>query len=189
MRSFRMRVITAGAATVGLIGLGSAAAAAETYEVQPGDTLSDIARNVDTVDTWQQLHAANPKLQDPNLIFPGQVLHLTSSGGEVQVSTASADASSDSTEATSTPTSTSTSTDAGVWDRLAQCESTGDWSINTGNGYYGGLQFSLDSWQWVGGEGYPHQASKSEQIQRAEILLERQGWGAWPSCSSQLGLR
>jgi LysM repeat protein len=75
-----------------------------------------------------------------------------------------------------------------TWDRLAQCESSGNWSINTGNGYYGGLQFSLQSWQWVGGSGYPHQASKSEQIRRAEILLDRQGWNAWPACSRKLGL-
>ncbi|MDO5635109.1 MAG: transglycosylase family protein, partial [Micrococcus sp.] len=75
-----------------------------------------------------------------------------------------------------------------TWDRLAQCESNGNWSINTGNGFYGGLQFSLASWRWVGGSGYPHQASKSEQIARAEILLSRQGWGAWPACSRKLGL-
>ncbi|MTV25110.1 hypothetical protein FTX61_06720 [Nitriliruptoraceae bacterium ZYF776] len=76
-----------------------------------------------------------------------------------------------------------------VWDRLARCESGGNWSINTGNGYYGGLQFSLSSWRAVGGSGYPHQASKLEQIERAERLRAQQGWGAWPSCSRQLGLR
>ncbi|WP_157983895.1 transglycosylase family protein, partial [Nesterenkonia muleiensis] len=75
-----------------------------------------------------------------------------------------------------------------AWDRLAQCESGGNWSINTGNGYYGGLQFSASSWRWVGGSGLPHQASKQEQIQRAYQLWQRQGWGAWPSCSQQLGL-
>ncbi len=75
-----------------------------------------------------------------------------------------------------------------VWDELAQCESSGNWSINTGNGYYGGLQFSLQSWQWVGGSGYPHEASKQEQITRAYQLWQRQGWNAWPSCSQQLGL-
>jgi hypothetical protein len=74
-----------------------------------------------------------------------------------------------------------------MWEDLAQCESGGNWSINTGNGYYGGLQFSLDSWRWVGGSGYPHQNTRAEQIYRAEILLERQGWDAWPSCSRQLG--
>ncbi|GFZ90736.1 hypothetical protein GCM10011359_20110 [Nesterenkonia alkaliphila] len=75
-----------------------------------------------------------------------------------------------------------------AWDRLAQCESSGNWSINTGNGYYGGLQFSESSWRWVGGSGLPHQASKQEQIERAYQLWQRQGWGAWPSCSRQLGL-
>lgn len=74
------------------------------------------------------------------------------------------------------------------WDRLAQCESGGDWNINTGNGYYGGLQFSQQSWEAVGGSGNPAQASKSEQIQRGEQLRQIQGWGAWPSCSAQLGL-
>ncbi|MEX1177127.1 MAG: transglycosylase family protein [Nitriliruptor sp.] len=76
-----------------------------------------------------------------------------------------------------------------VWEDLARCESGGNWSINTGNGYYGGLQFSLSSWRWVGGSGYPHHASKTEQIKRAEILLDRQGWGAWPACSTKLGYR
>lgn len=76
-----------------------------------------------------------------------------------------------------------------VWDRLAQCESSGNWSINTGNGYYGGLQFSLSSWRAVGGSGYPHQASKSEQIARAEKLQAIQGWGAWPACTAKLGIR
>ncbi len=75
-----------------------------------------------------------------------------------------------------------------AWDRLVQCESGGNWSINTGNGYFGGLQFSQQSWEWVGGSGRPDQASKQEQIERAYQLWQRQGWGAWPSCSSQLGL-
>ena len=74
------------------------------------------------------------------------------------------------------------------WDRLAECEANGDWSINTGNGFYGGLQFTESSWQAAGGTGMPHEASKAEQISVAENLLEMQGWGAWPSCSAQLGL-
>jgi hypothetical protein len=76
-----------------------------------------------------------------------------------------------------------------TWESLARCESGSNWAINTGNGYYCGLQFSLSSWQWVGGSGYPHRASRAEQIRRAEILLSRQGWNAWPSCSRQLGFR
>ena len=80
-------------------------------------------------------------------------------------------------------------TPLGVWDRLAQCESGGNWSINTGNGYYGGLQFSLGSWRAVGGGGYPHNASLDEQILRGEPRKEPQGWGAWSACSRTLGLR
>jgi Transglycosylase-like domain len=76
-----------------------------------------------------------------------------------------------------------------VWDRLAECESGGNWHISTGNGYFGGLQFSLSAWRAVGGTGYPHQASREEQISRAERLLDLQGWGAWPACSRRLGLR
>ncbi len=73
-----------------------------------------------------------------------------------------------------------------VWDRLAQCESDGDWSINTGNGYYGGLQFSQQSWEWVGGSGQPHEASREEQINRAYVLWQRQGWDAWPHCTQSV---
>jgi hypothetical protein len=76
-----------------------------------------------------------------------------------------------------------------IWDRLAQCESGGNWSINTGNGYYGGLQFSLQSWRGVGGSGYPHHHTRTEQIYRAERLLAIQGWGAWPACTRKLGYR
>ncbi|WP_370592500.1 transglycosylase family protein [Rothia sp. ZJ1223] len=75
-----------------------------------------------------------------------------------------------------------------AWDALAQCESGGNWGINTGNGYYGGLQFSPSSWAAAGGSGSPAAASKAEQIRVAENLLQMQGWGAWPSCSAQLGL-
>lgn len=78
-----------------------------------------------------------------------------------------------------------------MWERLAQCESGGNWSINTGNGYYGGLQFLLQTWRYVGGTGYPHQATKEEQIYRAERLLEY-SWASfgnqWPACSRRLGL-
>jgi len=77
-----------------------------------------------------------------------------------------------------------------VWDALAQCESGGNWAINTGNGYYGGLQFNLGTWQSYGGTGYPHQASRETQIAVATRLRDANGgsYGSWPSCSSQLGL-
>ena len=79
--------------------------------------------------------------------------------------------------------------DESVWDVLAGCESSGRWDINTGNGFYGGLQFTLDSWRFVGGEGMPHEASRDEQIRRAQRLQRLQGWEAWPVCARKLGLR
>lgn len=78
---------------------------------------------------------------------------------------------------------------SGVWYALAQCESGGDWGAATGNGFWGGLQFTLSSWRAVGGSGYPHHASPSEQIARGQALQRLQGWGAWPACSRKLGLR
>ena len=76
-----------------------------------------------------------------------------------------------------------------VWDRLAQCESGGNWSINTGNGYYGGLQFSASTWRAYGGSGLPHQNSRAQQIAIAQKLQAAAGWGQWPACSAKLGLR
>jgi LysM repeat protein len=76
-----------------------------------------------------------------------------------------------------------------AWDKLAQCESGGNWKINTGNGYYGGIQFNASTWRAYGGSGMPHQASKAQQIAVAERTLAAQGWNAWPSCSRKMGLR
>ena len=79
----------------------------------------------------------------------------------------------------------------GVWDRVAQCESGGRWNINTGNGYYGGLQFSASTWRAYGGGKYAthaHKASKAQQIEIAQKTLKGQGPGAWPVCSRKAGL-
>ncbi|MEY9936166.1 transglycosylase family protein [Streptacidiphilus sp. MAP5-3] len=78
-----------------------------------------------------------------------------------------------------------------IWDKVAQCESGGDWSINTGNGYYGGLQFSASTWRAYGGGAYAStadQASEGAQISVAEKVLASQGPGAWPVCGPQAGL-
>ena len=76
-----------------------------------------------------------------------------------------------------------------VWDQLAQCESGGNWAINTGNGYYGGLQFNLGTWQSYGGPGYPHEQSRETQIAIAEkVRAATGGYGSWPACSASLGL-
>lgn len=108
-------------------------------------------------------------------------LGLSSTGGP----TSNSDASSAPSSGSETPSIPHYD----QWVALAQCESGGNWSINTGNGYYGGLQFALSSWKAVGGSNYPHQASATEQMLRAEALLDIQGWKAWPACSRKLGLR
>lgn len=79
--------------------------------------------------------------------------------------------------------------DGSVWDRLAQCESGGNWAANTGNGYYGGVQFNPQTWRSIGGPGLPHENSREVQIKYAKILQERSGWGQWPACTAKLGLR
>ncbi|MEU0949607.1 transglycosylase family protein [Streptomyces canus] len=84
----------------------------------------------------------------------------------------------------------SVAADGGVWDRIAQCESGGNWHINTGNGYYGGLQFSAGTWRAYGGTAYAataDQATKSQQIAVATKVQGAQGWGAWPTCSARAG--
>ncbi len=78
-----------------------------------------------------------------------------------------------------------------VWDDLAKCESGGNWSINTGNGYYGGLQFNHGTWHDYGGgefADYPHQASRDQQIAVAERLHAARGYAPWPACRVKLGL-
>ena len=78
------------------------------------------------------------------------------------------------------------------WDRLAQCESGGNWHINTGNGYQGGLQFSPSTWAGYGGTEYAataDQATREQQIAVAERVQAAQGWGAWPACTARLGIR
>jgi hypothetical protein len=76
-----------------------------------------------------------------------------------------------------------------VWDALARCESGGNWAINTGNGYYGGLQFNLGTWQSYGGSGLPSNNSREEQIRIATLVRNASGgYGAWPACAASLGL-
>ncbi|WP_394941091.1 transglycosylase family protein [Psychromicrobium sp. YIM B11713] len=78
--------------------------------------------------------------------------------------------------------------DGATWDALAQCESGGNWAINTGNGYSGGLQFTQSTWAANGGTGSAQSASREQQIAVAERVVHSQGWGAWPACSAKLGL-
>ena len=79
-----------------------------------------------------------------------------------------------------------------AWNRIASCESGSRWHINTGNGYYGGLQISPSTWRAFGGLRYarlPHGTGKLKQMRVAERILRGQGWGAWPHCSRVAGMR
>jgi LysM repeat protein len=186
------------------------ASAASVYRVHQGDTLSGLAKKFG-LPSWRTLFNANPAINNPNLIFVGQRLVVPGHGdakaavkhaksvakkavakkavtkkATVKRSAKKASVKKSTVRRTTARASTGGN---GVWDRLAMCESTGNWSINTGNGFYGGLQFTLSSWRAVGGSGMPHHASKAEQIARAKKLKAIQGWGAWPACSRKLGLR
>ena len=172
-------------------------------EVQPGDSLSKIANKKET--TYQRIYYANEFIANPDIIHPGEKVRIPSKSEKLKKRTLpSAQVVAPKAVSTPAPTtpiqsatpskqaiaaSNNTVSNAGVWDRLASCESGGNWSINTGNGYYGGFQFSAATWRSVGGSGLPHQNSKAEQIKRAQILQARSGWGQWPGCSSMLGLR
>lgn len=168
--------------------------------VKPGDSLSIIAKKHRS--TYERLFYANKKIKHPDLIYPGDKIRIPSKSEKIKrrempsdaVVPASTPVQSPKTTVRNTPRKAYvapkvTASTGSAWDRLAACESGGNWSINTGNGYYGGLQFSLSSWRGVGGSGYPHQASKAEQIRRAEMLKGSGGWGHWPACSAKLGLR
>lgn len=159
------------------------AQSASTITVQRGDTLSEIAATYGT--SVARLVNAN-NIANPDLIYPGQRLRVGVGGRHQQRSRTNQTPPANVSTASATATSTAST---GVWERLAQCESSGNWSINTGNGFYGGLQFTLSSWRAVGGTGMPSAASKAEQIRRAKKLRAIQGWGAWPACSAKLGLR
>ena len=165
-----------------------------TVTVQAGDTLHSIANRTDAVGGPYRIAQVNrDRIDHPDLIEAGQVLILPSVDGkrwrprpEPKASRSWTATSSSS----SSPSGSSSHPSGGdVWWQLAQCESGGDWAANTGNGYYGGLQHSLTTWRAFGGSGYPHEHSAAAQIAVATRVQAEQGWGAWPACSSRLGLR
>jgi LysM repeat protein len=187
-----------------MIGLGSAqtAHAEETkkkdnqpkiVEVAVGDTLSKIAEANAT--TYLRIFYANADIADPDVINPGQKVRIPTA--EEQLAERAlpakvvAPAVSYSSYRATAPRTTTVSlpADANVWDRLAQCESGGNWGINTGNGYSGGLQFNPGTWRANGGTGQAWQASREEQIRVAENIRAARGFNPWPACSAKLGLR
>jgi LysM repeat protein len=162
------------------------------HVVKAGESLAGIAKAA-KLSSWRPVYDLNKSIQHPDLIYAGQKLVIPAKGEQVKHRPLPAPAvfRALSQERSSAPAGSGRSVAVGgsVWDRLARCESGGNWSINTGNGYSGGLQFSAGTWQANGGSGSAHNASRAEQIRVAQRVQASQGWGAWPSCSSRLGLR
>jgi LysM repeat protein len=162
------------------------------HVVKAGESLAGIAKAA-KLSSWRPVYDLNKSIQHPDLIYAGQKLVIPAKGEQVKHRPLPAPAvfRALSQERSSAPAGSGRSVAVGgsVWDRLAQCEAGGNWSINTGNGYSGGLQFSAGTWQANGGSGSAHNASRAEQIRVAQRVQASQGWGAWPSCSSRLGLR
>ncbi len=120
-------------------------------------------------------------------------VHVTSPVSRIEIHGTQAPAPVQSSTSTSSSSSSSTSStpSGSVWDAIAACESGGNWATNTGNGYYGGLQFSSSTWLAYGGGSYAptaNLASRDAQIAIAERVQAAQGWGAWPVCSVQAGV-
>ncbi|MFJ5303342.1 transglycosylase family protein [Streptomyces sp. NPDC088350] len=115
----------------------------------------------------------------PNRINRASLLTVTAGGAGIAIPLVGAGAG------------TAQAADVSTWNKVAACESSGDWSINTGNGYYGGLQFTQSTWEAYGGTAYAHRAdlaTRDQQIAVAEKVLKGQGPGAWPVCSVRAGL-
>lgn len=162
--------------------------------VAEGDTLTTIGEKNNS--TYERIFFANTQIADPDIINPGDQVRIPAQDEELvprEIPANYVPVAVTYSEPVygnySAPQPNYASGDGGVWDRLAQCEAGGNWATNTGNGYSGGLQFSPGTWAANGGSGSASSASREEQIAVAERVQASQGWGAWPACSSKLGLR
>lgn len=185
---------------------------ADMVQVKPGDTLEQIAQAHDT--NYVRVFNANEHIAHPDVIHVGDDVRVPEADeqlpdrfGQLQASQAAVavkqptqsvqsapvqQTTSQSVAAAKQPAATPTPTNGSVWDTIAQCESGGNWGINTGNGYSGGLQFAPSTWSGHGGGEYAGNAAnatREQQIAVAERVLDSQGWGAWPACSAKAGLR
>ena len=119
----------------------------------------------------------------------GQGQSQSQGQGQTQAPSESSGGSGGSASGGSAGTTGGGAGDDGVWAQLAQCESGGNPATNTGNGFYGMYQFTLETWQSLGGTGYPHEADAATQTAMAKKLQAQAGWGQWPGCADKLGLR
>ena len=150
------------------------------HRVEDGETAASIAAAYGLSSQWA-VYDANPIMVDPDAPPVGAWLYIPHPSMSPQPRPRPGEPGY-----TSAPSATVIVD--GIWLQLAQCESSSDWGIDTGNGYFGGLQFTLSSWRAVGGAGYPNEAHPMEQIARADYLQRIQGWQAWPMCAGKLGL-
>ncbi len=209
----RLATFTAGLAATALIAvIGSPSAHAQSQtNTQPkqetakpaqmvvvaeGDTLIGIANANQT--TYVRIFDANTSIENPDLIHPGDNLRIPTADEQLaeREIPAAFVAANPVTQSYSSYRSASTAPAvryAGndAWSALAGCESGGNWAINTGNGYYGGLQFSAGTWLGNGGGEYAptaDQATPEQQIAIASRVQANRGWSPWPACSAKLGL-
>lgn len=165
--------------------------------VKKGDTLSKIAKANEV--EWKRLFDANEFIADPNIINPGDKIRVPFDDEEIAerklptpkpvVKTASKSYSRPAMR--NTGAAAPKVVNGNVWDRLAACESGQRWNINTGNGYYGGLQFHPGTWISNGGGKYAPRAdlaTREQQIAVAENLRKARGFAPWPACARMLGL-
>jgi LysM repeat protein len=167
----------------------------KVHVVAPGDNLSAIAES-EKLESWRPLWNANPELTDPDLIYADQKLVVPEGtttdrplpegvtalpertyapqGGQVYATT-------NKTASAAKPAANYAAGAPGLLERIRMRESGGNYAINTGNGFYGAYQFTLGTWQGVGGTGLPSQASPAEQDMRAQMLLDRRGCSPWPN--------
>lgn len=175
-----------------------------SYTVQQGDSLSAIAAHTyGKAADWPAVWWVNRhQVANPNLITAGQRLRLPASGQVpawmARAAQAAIPAPPPAPAAVSTPqasppaaapvsTAAPASSGGANWSAIAACESGGNWSASTGNGFYGGLQFTEQTWLGYGGGQYAssaNQATKAQQIAVAERVLAGQGIGAWPTCGA-----
>jgi LysM repeat protein len=173
----------------------------KTVTVQPGDTLTKIATDNST--TYVRLYDKNTNINDPDLIYPDEAITVPAADEQlpdrplpekVKAAISAAPQALQTVpqhavyhSSASAPVAPSGS----VWDELAQCESGGNWAINTGNGFYGGVQFDYNTWLSNGGGAYAERAdlaTRDQQIAIASKVQAARGWSPWPACASKLGL-
>lgn len=161
--------------------------------VNPGDTLDGIATAHQT--TYIRMFDANTNIVDPNLIYPGDTYRIPAPDEQLadrplpgaavaQTAPVSAPAAY-APKASYAPAVSYTS--GSMWDSIAQCESGGNWAINTGNGYYGGLQFTQQTWAGAGGLAYAPRADLATPAQQIAIA-SKLSLGNWPVCGAKAGL-